>query len=138
MNAVENGGTIRIFGEFFVLGVELLLDGVDGAAGSDVIPNCEIAVAWFDDYFLGQEANTNAFERNFTVIKRLLSENNAKKGGFASAIDADDADFVAGFDMKIAVIVDDVGTVSKFEMGCFHRNNYNRFLGFCGDAGRFY
>ena len=93
------------------------------------LENSEVTVARFDGDFLGQKANTDALKRDFAIVEGLLAEDDAKKGRFASAVDANDADFVAGFDMKTAVIVDDVGTVSELEVGGFHRDYYNIFSG---------
>ena len=78
--------------------------------------------------FLREVAEAEILEGDFAVVELLLAEDDTEEGGFASAIDADDANLVASFESKITVIVDDFGAVSKLEMGGFHVLYYNILL----------
>ena len=120
-DAVEDFFAVGVFGEFFVFLVQLGLEVVDRAAGGDVVPDGDVGVFGRDGDFLGEVAEAKVVaEIDFAVIELLLAEDDAEKSGFAGAVDADDADFVAGFEMKITVIVDDFGAVSEMKMGGFH------------------
>lgn len=124
-NASEDFCTVGIFGELFVFLIELILQGVNRAAGGDIIPDRNVVMFGRNGDFLRKIANTLAAKFDFAVIKLLLAENNAKKSGFAGAVDADNADFVARLGMEIAIVVNDFGAVGEMEIGGFHEDNYN-------------
>ena len=59
---------------------------------------------YFD--FLWQIAKAQRRELNLAIIEFLLTKNHLKKRGFASAINANNANFVASIKMKATVVVD--------------------------------
>lgn len=70
-------------------------------------------------------ADTLAAKFDCAIIKLLLTENNAKKSSFAGAVDADNANFVAGFGMEATIIINDFSAIGEMEIGGFHDDNYN-------------
>lgn len=119
-DAIEDGVAIGVFGEFFVFGIELVLELVDRAPGGYIFPDCHVVMLGRDGDDLRKIAKAEVFELDCAVVKLLLAEDNSKKSGLPSTIYADYADFVAGFKMKIAVVVDDFGAVGELETGSFH------------------
>lgn len=113
VDAVEDGLAVGIFGEFFVFVIELILELVDRAAGGDVVPDGSGGLFGRDDDFLRKVAKAEFGKVEGAGVGRLLAEDEAEKGGLSGAVDADDADFAAGFDLKAAVVVDDLGSKSE-------------------------
>lgn len=113
VDAVEDGLAVGIFGEFFVFEINLILEFVDGATGGDVVPDGGGGLFGREGDFLRKVAKAEFGEVEGAGVGGLLAEDEAEKGGLSGAVDADDADFAAGFDLKAAVVVDDLGSKSE-------------------------
>lgn len=96
-NTIKNSLAVRVFGEFFVFLIELVLKIIDRATSGDVFPDCDAVMLGWNGDFLRQIAETKARQSDFAIIKLLLTKNNTEESGLPCAVNTNDTNFVAGF-----------------------------------------